>query len=144
MELQIKHWVTSIIFLLVGVLIGTQIRTIPVNENIIVPYIVQPECVDVLSSILSEQAVIYDATSILDFAPDVNKVIIFTGSESQYIKWINLVNKNFNNCNRNTFTSFNIKKHLSLELQQQLSKSQAKNILIDGERITIYFSNGVM
>ena len=100
MELQIKHWVTSIIFLLVGVLIGTQIRTIPVNENIIVPYIVQPECVDVLSSILSEQAVIYDATSILDFAPDVNKVIIFTGSESQYIKWINLVNKNFNNCIR--------------------------------------------
>jgi|GEM_PF-6882606 len=139
-----KAWITSIIFLLAGVLIGTQIQTEPENENIIVPYIVQPECEGALSGILSEQTVIYDAASALDFAPDVNKVIIFTGTESQYVKWVNLTNKNFNNCNRNTFTSFNITQHLSLELQQQLSKSEAKNILIDGELITVYFSNGAM
>jgi hypothetical protein len=144
MEFKIKFWVTSIIFLLAGVLIGTQIRNVPVNEDIIVPYIVQPECVGALSNILSEQAVIYDAASVMDFAPDVNKVVIFTGTESQYVNWVNVANENFNNCNRNTFTSFNIKKHVSPELQQQLAKSHAKNILIDGELITVYFSNGVM
>jgi len=142
MELQIKVWISSIIFLFVGVIIGSQLRFETTNDNLVAPYIVQPECEAILSSILSEQAKMYSASSVLDFSPDIKKVIIFTGTEAQYERWINLANEKSNSCNRNVFTSFNIKQHLSSELQKTLSKSKAKNILIDGERINVYFSDG--
>ncbi|WP_286267004.1 hypothetical protein [Thalassotalea atypica] len=142
MELQIKAWISSIIFLVVGVIIGSQLRFETTNNNLVVPYIVQPECETVLSDILSKQAQMYNASSVLDFSPDIKKVIIFTGTEAQYERWINLANEKSNSCNRNVFTSFDIKQHLSSELQETLSKSRAKNIFIDGERINVYFSDG--
>ncbi|WP_028115204.1 hypothetical protein [Ferrimonas senticii] len=141
MELQIKLLLTTITFLFVGVFIGFQIPKESPDENLVVPFIVQPECVEDISVLLNGNVKMYHSGSDIDFAPSIQQVIIYSGSKVEYIKWVNSANEITNECGRKTFINFDVNKHFSPELRQAISKLDAKNLLINGDYVSVYFEH---